>query len=533
MLPTSITTTLSTAPERARRAVLYQLRSRLEMISVTVDARDPFQRRLSWIMSNYPAPVIQMLRMAYPSPIEDGEGSAPQAEVLAWLARTFHRDGWLDSWTSLEITALAFSLFPDMLAELDEELMDDPNTVVREAWEMARDEACEEIDENRHIRSEYLWYQNGCDIERGMEWADDGAVVWARIGQTRARVLARPVRGLGILEPQLELMSIDDPDGEIPDVVSSIIAGNRAHDGKIDAFSVYRSWFRERDPQLPVVHDRIGEMADKERGPGSAEIVKDTLKSVRAVLHAWLELYKTGIYHVRQVMDDDRAGHPQAPLGDLGLKDAFEAASERHVVDIELQRERERVKLDPEVVADQTIPVVVFSDGDRVVEIVGQDALLHEGRRMRHCIGGHSHPQMLISGRTRVLSYRTADDEPTATIELLTSTGHTRDVEGPHNGPIEEDEHQRRLAAVVVRMRMAHPGILAELERKNVEEGENEHVLPLYGIEDDKLIEGFVGRRLGSAKVVLDGIWDEVDEIDEEAFSPEAWERQVATPGSR
>ena len=72
-----------------------------------------------------------------------------------------------------------------------------------------------------------------------------------------------------------------------------------------------------------------------------------------------------------------------------------------------------------------------FSDGSRIVQLIGANAFKREGYLMRHCVGSYTYSETCL-----VYSYRDVNNQPHATIELQKQGDQISQIKGKGNGPI-------------------------------------------------------------------------------------------------
>jgi hypothetical protein len=197
-----------------------------------------------------------------------------------------------------------------------------------------------------------------------------------------------------------------------------------------------------------------------------------------------------------QLLDFLRA-HPNYILGDRRIGDVVHEVLDWHLEGFLFSKTQAPKKIVAQEGTD-VVTVVSFTDGAQIVEILTPTGLAWEGAHMHHCVGRDDvgHPRLLERGQVRIFSYRDPEGKPLATIEVENDSDtfpawQTRDLQGPHNGPITTLEARVRLGT-----------FLFELRERRLPSDDWKHA-PLY-FAIDELIDN---RRIDKDEVLLHA-WD-------------------------
>jgi hypothetical protein len=532
---------LVASPMANRRAQLHELRSRLGQAALTTapDTRSLLEKRWAWLERQYAsrpevlgwldtvfAPRFPNMRGEYGSGMHKDDPLFCQA--LAWLARSAARYG-LPTKDSLVDQAVHDWIVNGGYEEYAEGYPGDatPDAIYNAAEVAAT--------ENEYVdgqpfdqRQPPSWYR-----ENSHTWCSNNLVDLSRfsvswpyvpfqpgVRPVKAAKLSRPVVTGKLLfgtpegeEPLIEVRTwealkttfnfydvpifVHDPHNHVPRELS------------IGATPVPVKALAGVDPAHPTwyagnfiyIAERVG--VSKYRGTPSPQQAKvralldEVCKALTVYLDevAWI-CGPTQWFVTEQLLDFLRA-HPNYSLGNRRIDDVVDEVITWHGEAFIATKDPDQEEITVKEGEDLTT-AVSFADGARIVEILTSAGLAWEGAYMHHCVGRDDvgHPRLLERGQVRIFSYRDPEDRPLATVEVENDSDtfpawQTRDLQGPHNGPIATLEARVRLGT-----------FLFELRERRLSSDDWKHV-PLY-IAIDELIDS---RRIDKNEVMLHA-WD-------------------------
>ena len=475
-----LTSTLVIAPRPGdRRGVLQQLRGRLQVEQPgdrVIDCRCATLKRWDWLLANVDPRVIVMLRKSMPMltgrmDVEIIGTDRAAARVLHWLAMQFAGDnGWPESQSDF-IDLFAYDRFDidmeELMAEAPQDY-DNPYDAAEMAWNNSLYTARHDMERGFRRNAEEDWARRDPTDERlfghypryELFFTDTAPGVRAHIGPVTitAISIASGMNHHPWTTDTLCITKIEDPEGALPAWLADELIGFH-----LDA--LWRKWTAHTTSRRGVIYEAITTIPDYieiDLSEGSdltddevsefEELAHDVAWTVQGMLCAFRERFgDIPIYRARELITDWYRAHPNEVLHEMDLFSALGLAIEAHKdMTIASYVKQEDPAEILRTLYEQEKELVQFSDGAKIVEILGTDALAIEGKRMGHCVGteGYGHPKKLRNRYNRVFSYRDPDGRPKVTWAMRWRTGlkgRNDDLQGPHNGPIHDEDARVRM----------------------------------------------------------------------------------------